>query len=48
MHVFQTRGQTKAFYNKISHVYDLLSERSEGPMRKAGIDLLKPKPGKGP
>jgi hypothetical protein len=31
--VFQTRDQTNAFYNKISHVYDLLSERSEAPMR---------------
>jgi demethylmenaquinone methyltransferase/2-methoxy-6-polyprenyl-1,4-benzoquinol methylase len=43
LRVFQTKDQTKAFYNKISHVYDLLSERSEAPMRKAGIDLLKPK-----
>ena len=44
LRVFQTRDQTKAFYNKISHVYDLLSERSEAPMRKAGLELLKPKP----
>jgi demethylmenaquinone methyltransferase/2-methoxy-6-polyprenyl-1,4-benzoquinol methylase len=44
LRVFQTKEQTKAFYNKISHVYDLLSERSEAPMRRAGIDLLKPKP----
>ena len=39
--VFQSKDQTKAFYNKISHVYDLLSDRSEAPMRKAGQDLLK-------
>ena len=45
LRVFQTRDQTKAFYNKISHVYDLLSERSEAPMRKAGMGLLKAKPG---
>lgn len=44
LRVFQSRDQTKAFYNKISRVYDLLSERSEAPMRKAGLDLLKPKP----
>ena len=45
LRVFETKEQTRAFYNKISRVYDLLSERSEAPMRKAGIDLLKPKPG---
>jgi ubiquinone/menaquinone biosynthesis C-methylase UbiE len=44
LRVFQTKDQTKAFYNKISHVCDLLSKRSEAPMRKAGIELLKPKP----
>ena len=38
--VFQTREQTRSFYNKISRVYDLLSDRSEAPMRKAGLDLL--------
>jgi ubiquinone/menaquinone biosynthesis C-methylase UbiE len=41
LRVFQSKDQTKAFYNKISAVYDLLSERSEAPMRKAGLTLLK-------
>jgi ubiquinone/menaquinone biosynthesis C-methylase UbiE len=41
--VFQSKAQTKAFYNKISCIYDLLSDRSEAPMRRAGIDLLRPK-----
>ena len=41
LRVFQTKDQTRAFYNKISRVYDLLSNRSEGPMRKAGLELLK-------
>lgn len=45
LRVFQSKDQTKAFYNKISRVYDLLSERSEAPMRKAGLLLLGPKPG---
>jgi demethylmenaquinone methyltransferase/2-methoxy-6-polyprenyl-1,4-benzoquinol methylase len=45
LRVFETKEQTRAFYNKISHVYDLLSERSEAPMRKAGMELLKAKPG---
>jgi demethylmenaquinone methyltransferase/2-methoxy-6-polyprenyl-1,4-benzoquinol methylase len=45
LRVFQTKDQTRAFYNKISRVYDLLSERSEAPMRKAGMELLKANPG---
>jgi ubiquinone/menaquinone biosynthesis C-methylase UbiE len=43
--VFQTKNQTKAFYNKISSVYDLLSDRSEAPVRRAAIELLKPAAG---
>ncbi len=45
LRVFQSKDQTKAFYNKISRVYDLLSDRSEAPMRKAGLDLLNAKAG---
>lgn len=45
LRVFQSKDQTKAFYNKISRVYDLLSERSEAPMRRTGLGLLGPKPG---
>ena len=41
LRVFRSRVQTKAYYNKISRFYDLLSDRSEAPMRKAGLDLLK-------
>jgi demethylmenaquinone methyltransferase/2-methoxy-6-polyprenyl-1,4-benzoquinol methylase len=40
LRVFTSRSQTKAFYNKISRAYDLLSDRSEAPMRKAGLRLL--------
>src|SRR5271170_7153605 len=40
LRVLQSKDQTRAFYNKISRVYDALSERSEAPMRKAGLDLL--------
>jgi len=43
--VFQTRAETKAYYNKISKVYDLLAEHSEGPVRKAALDILAPQPG---
>ncbi len=42
---FQTRDQTRAFYNKISGVYDLLADRSEAPVRRAGLDLLKARAG---
>jgi ubiquinone/menaquinone biosynthesis C-methylase UbiE len=45
LRVFQSRAQTKEFYNKISRFYDALSDRSEAPLRKAGLDLLKPRAG---
>lgn len=41
LRVFQSRAQTKAFYNKISRFYDALSDRSEAPVRKAGLDLFR-------
>ena len=45
LRVFQSRAQTKAFYNKISRFYDALSDRSEAPVRKAGLGLLMPRAG---
>ena len=42
LRVFQTRSETRAFYNKIAKVYDILSEHSERPMREAGIRMLAP------
>ncbi len=45
LRVFQTREQTKAYYDKISSFYDALADRSEAPVRKAGIDLLKARAG---
>lgn len=45
LRVFQTRDQTRTFYNRISRVYDLLADRSEAPVRRAGLELLKPRPG---
>jgi demethylmenaquinone methyltransferase/2-methoxy-6-polyprenyl-1,4-benzoquinol methylase len=38
--VFQSKSETKSFYDKISHVYDLLAEHSEGPIRRAGLEKL--------
>jgi ubiquinone/menaquinone biosynthesis C-methylase UbiE len=43
--VLQSKQETKAFYNKIAKVYDLLAEHSEQPMRQAGLEKLGAKPG---
>jgi len=40
LRVLQTRDETRSYYNKIARVYDLLAERSERPMREAGLRLL--------
>ena len=38
--VLTSKGETRAFYNKIAKVYDLLAEHSEMPMREAGLKKL--------
>jgi len=40
-----SRAETKALYDKISKVYDLLSEHTEGPVREAGLRMLAPQQG---
>lgn len=40
LRVLRTKGEAKDFYNKIASVYDLLSEKSEEPLRKDGIKRL--------
>ena len=40
LRVFQSKAETRAFYDKISSVYDLLAEHSEGPVRRLGIEKL--------
>jgi len=45
LRVLQTKSETKAFYDKIAKVYDLLSEHSERPLREAGLRLLATVPG---
>lgn len=45
LRVFQTKDETKAFYNKIAGVYDLLSDRAEKPVRLKGLELLAAAPG---
>jgi ubiquinone/menaquinone biosynthesis C-methylase UbiE len=43
--VFTSRAETRAFYDKISDYYDLLSEHSEAPVRALGTALLAAKAG---
>lgn len=43
--VLQTKDETRAFYNKIARVYDLLAEHSEQPMREMAVRMLAPAPG---
>jgi ubiquinone/menaquinone biosynthesis C-methylase UbiE len=42
--VLQTKGETKAFYDKIAKVYDALAEHSEAPVRTAGLEMLDAQP----
>ncbi len=43
--VFQSKEEIRAYYNKVAKVYDVLAERSEQPMREAGLHKLDPQPG---
>ena len=43
--VLQSKEETKAYYDKIAKVYDLLAERSEQPMREKGLSSLTPQLG---
>jgi ubiquinone/menaquinone biosynthesis C-methylase UbiE len=45
LRILQSKDETRAFYDKISGVYDLLAEQSEGPVRKAGLDKVRLAPG---
>jgi ubiquinone/menaquinone biosynthesis C-methylase UbiE len=45
LRVLQTKEETKAFYDKIAKVYDVLAERSEAPVRMAGLKMLNIQPG---
>ena len=45
LRVLQSKDETRAFYDKISNVYDLLAEHSEGPVRQMGLDKLAVKSG---
>jgi len=40
LRVLQSKDETRAFYDKISGVYDLLAEHSEEPVRQTGLEKL--------
>lgn len=43
LRVLKSKGDVRAYYDKIAQVYDLLSERAERPMREAGLQMLSPR-----
>jgi demethylmenaquinone methyltransferase/2-methoxy-6-polyprenyl-1,4-benzoquinol methylase len=43
--VLTTRSETRAFFNKISKIYHLMAEHSEGPIRQKCLLKLAPRPG---
>jgi demethylmenaquinone methyltransferase/2-methoxy-6-polyprenyl-1,4-benzoquinol methylase len=45
LRVRKSRNETRAHYDKISRIYDLLAERSEAPVRAAGLKKLGAAPG---
>lgn len=40
LRVLQSKEETRTFYDRIAKCYDLLSEHTERPLRKAGLNLL--------
>jgi ubiquinone/menaquinone biosynthesis C-methylase UbiE len=45
LRVLQSKHNTRVFYDKISSVYDLLAEHSEGPVRQSAVEKLAVTPG---
>lgn len=45
LRVLTTKSETQAFYDKIAHIYDMMSEKTEGPLKQQGLGKLAAKPG---
>jgi demethylmenaquinone methyltransferase/2-methoxy-6-polyprenyl-1,4-benzoquinol methylase len=45
LRVLQSKDETRAFYDKIACIYDVLAEHSEAPVRRAGLQMLAVQPG---
>jgi len=45
LRVFNSKEETKKYYDRIAKIYDLMADHSEAPPRQAGLALLAVKPG---
>lgn len=45
LRVFNSRDETRKYYDRIARIYDLMADHSEAPARQAGLDLLAAQPG---
>ncbi len=45
LRVFNSREETRKYYDRIARIYDLMADHSEAPARQAGLDLLAVRPG---
>lgn len=45
LRVFNSREETRHYYDRIARIYDLMADRSEAPARQTGLDLLAAQPG---
>jgi len=45
LRVLTSKVETRAFYDKIARIYDLMSESTEGPLKQQGLEKLAARPG---
>jgi ubiquinone/menaquinone biosynthesis C-methylase UbiE len=45
LRVFNTRAETRRYYDRIARIYDMMADASEAPARQEGLSLLAVKPG---
>lgn len=45
LRVFNTKDETRRYYDRIAHIYDLMADHSEASVRQAGLEALAVKPG---
>ncbi len=45
LRVFNSREETRKYYDRIAKIYDLMADHSEAPVRRAALELLAARPG---